>query len=84
MIYVDDVLTVIYKPNKVMDYLHKIYFLKEPLTEPDFYLGVNIGKHKFDDGTVSWYQYANCYLNIPVRIVDKILVVDGRPLLPKQ
>ena len=72
-IHGDDVLSVIHKPSVFVDSLHKIYCFKEPPEKPYRYLGVSIGKFKFDDVTFTWYHsYEKCLKNAVLTVDENL------------
>ena len=56
LIYVGGILAISHKPISVMDSLHKLCFLYDPPADTKRYIGTNIGKYIFDDGTATWYH----------------------------
>ena len=84
LIYVDDVLAAAHNTDTVMDALKRLYRLKEEPAEPERYLGANVGKYEFQDGSKAWYQSSEEYLKNAVRIVDDKLEEAGRAPLSKK
>ena len=56
LVYVGGVLAMGHKPSSVMNSLHKLCFLYDPPADTKRYIGTNIGKYIFDDGTATWYH----------------------------
>ena len=73
-----------YKPSIIIDSLHNIYRLKEPLAEPDCYLETSIGKCRFYDGTIVWYQSTDKYLTNSVIILDEKREASGKASLSRK
>ena len=78
LIYVDDILVISHKPDKIMNCLSELYRLKEdPVTKKHFnkptsYLGADIGIYNFPErGKPAWYMSSNTYVRKAVDNVQK-------------
>ena len=62
--YVDDILAISHDPQAIMDHLSDKYTLKDgSVQEPTTYLGADIGKYDFKDGTnKKWYMSSETYV----------------------
>jgi Reverse transcriptase (RNA-dependent DNA polymerase) len=61
--YVDDCLIVSHAPKEIINTLEQEYkYRLKDVGEPKRYLGAEIGKYHFSDGTTAWYMSAKLYL----------------------
>jgi Reverse transcriptase (RNA-dependent DNA polymerase) len=83
LMYVDDILCVSHDPQAIMDYIGKVYKLKEgSVKEPDTYLGAQIGKYYLPDdpNKVRWSMSSDAYLKRAVKEVERKLGEINRKL----
>jgi hypothetical protein len=85
LIYVDDILAVSEKPDRIMETLSGLYKFKEdPKTRkkygpPDRYLGANVGKYKLPGATKEhWYMSSDDYVKAAVTNVENELFKVGQ------
>ena len=86
LVYVDDLLVVDYDADAVMERIKRSYTLKgDTYSEPDRYLGGNIGKYRLNDGkgpdgkgTECWYMSSDDYLQEACKMVRELSEKDGR------
>ena len=58
-------------PRHQLEAIEKRFTVKDGTTaEPILYLGANIGKHVFDDGTLSWSLSSSNYTAKRVKSVE--------------
>jgi hypothetical protein len=70
--YVDDCLILSQEPGRIINNLKQEYKYKlKDLGEPKRYLGAEIGKYTFPDGTRAWYMLARFYLQQAVIEVER-------------
>ena len=63
LVYVDDILVIDEHPDKYMAMLQDSYTVrKDTVKEPEQYLGADIGKTFFDDGTYAWTMGSASYI----------------------
>ena len=78
LVYVDDILVVDKTPMKYMTMLRESYTVREDtIKEPDQYLGADIGKVHFNDGTHAWTMGSATYIKNAVKNVKVRLKEDG-------
>lgn len=80
LVYVDDILAISTNPKAVMDYLETTYTLKEnSVQEPTEYLGTQIKKVSFKDGTSEecWAMSSDNYVKLAVTKVERELLEVG-------
>jgi hypothetical protein len=90
LVYVDDVMIILYHPDGIVKGLRDHFTLKvvsNPGEEPDRYLGAMIGKYQFSDGSEAWYMSADDYLSKAIPTVEeacdnKLFKKHKLPLLP--
>ena len=78
LVYVDDILVIDECPMKYMTMLRDSYTVREDtIKEPDQYLGADIGKVTFNDGTHAWTMGSASYIKNAVKNVKARLKEDG-------
>ena len=70
LVYVDDILILDKLPEKYMTMIQEKFPVKQgSITEPKIYLGANIGKVSYPDGSVAWTMSSDSYVKEAVRNV---------------
>jgi Reverse transcriptase (RNA-dependent DNA polymerase) len=70
--YVDDCLVVSHDPKRIINSLeHEYKYKLKDVGEPKCYLGAEIGKRSFMDGTSAWYMSARLYLKQTIIEVER-------------
>ena len=78
LVYVDDILVLDYKPQLHMAKLKETFTVRdETIKEPDKYLGADIGKVHFEDGTHAWTMASKSYVKNVVKNIKARLQEDG-------
>ena len=81
LVYVDDILCLSHDTKKTMDAIGKLFELKkESVKRPDRYLGANICKHEFHDGSTAWAQHSGDYIANAIKTVEADLDKRGEEL----
>ena len=79
LVYVDDCLLCHHSPSIVMEELKQRYDLKgNSYGEPDRYLGANVKKYQFRDGSEFWSMGPQDYVTETVKMVKGWSEADGR------
>jgi hypothetical protein len=69
---VDDCLVVSGNPKYIIKSLEEEYkYRLKDVGEPKRYLGAEIGKHTFPDGSIAWYMSARFYLDQAIIEVER-------------
>ena len=69
--YVDDLIICSQKPAHVIQELRDSWYELKGGSAPETFLGANIGRHTFKDGTSTWYQSAEQYLKNTIKATGK-------------
>ena len=78
LVYVDDILIVDQNPKTYMDMLESKYTVKpSSIGEPKVYLGADIGKAYYPDGSYSWTMSSDSYVKEAIKNVKKRLKDDS-------
>ena len=68
LVYIDNILVIDNDPKKYMTMYQSSYTVrKDIIKEPDQYLGSNIDKTYFDDGTYAWTMGSTSYVQSTVK-----------------
>ena len=77
-VYVDDILILDVNPREHMTMLEDNYPVKKgSIEEPKTYLGSDIGKMYYPDGTMAWTMGSNAYVKEAINNVKKRLQLDN-------
>lgn len=77
LVYVDDILIIDKTPTKYMDMLCSKYPVKpSSIEEPKIYLGANIGKVVYPDGSMTWTMSSESYAKEAIKNVKQRLKDD--------
>jgi hypothetical protein len=69
--YVDDCLVVSHNPKQIVDTLQDEYkYRLKDVGPPTRYLGAQIGRYKFDDGSTAWYMSSELYLQQAIKEIE--------------
>ena len=80
----DGILVIVEEPRKHMELLQSSYTVREDtIQQPDQYLGTDIGKTHFPDGTHAWTMGSTSYIRNAVKNVKACLKDDGYRFNPK-
>ena len=75
--YVDDVLCCGMNPRHQLEAIEKRFKLKDgTIAEPTLYLGADIGKHVFEDGTFAWSLSSSSYTAKAVKAVEDEIATE--------
>ena len=78
LVYVDDILILDKLPGKYMTMIQEKFPVKQgSIEEPKIYLGANIGKVSYPDGSVAWTMSSDSYVKEAVRNVKLRMKSDG-------
>ena len=78
LVYVDDILIIDKDPRKYMTMLEEKFPVKpSSIEEPKVYLGANIGKIEYPDGSKAWTMSSDSYVKEAIRNVKQRLKEDG-------
>ena len=78
LVYVDDILVIDEDPRKYMEMLKDSYTVREDtIKESDQYLGADIAKVYFNDGTYAWTMGACSYCKNAIKNIKVRLSEDG-------
>lgn len=78
LVYVDDVLIIDSTPHKYMEILKASYTVNpSSIGVPKTYIGADIGKMKYPDGSYAWTMGSNTYVKEAIKNVKKRLKDDG-------
>ena len=78
LIYVDDMLIIAEDPRKIMESVRETYKVRDDtIKEPDQYLGADISKVHFDDGSFAYTMSSESYVKNAVKNVKARLNDDG-------
>ena len=78
LVYVDDILVIDKHPKKYMQMLQDSYTVREDtVKEPEQYLGADIGKTFFDDGTHAWTMSSASYVRNAVKNIKQRMSESG-------
>ena len=78
LVYVDDILIIDKNPRKYMDMLEEKFPVKpSSIEEPKLYLGANIGRVEYPDGSKAWTMSSDSYVKEAIRNVKQRLQEDG-------
>ena len=78
LVYVDDILIIDINPEKYMSMLKENYTVRDSsIGPPTTYLGADVGKINYPDGTYAWTMSSNTYVKEAIRNVKKRLEEDG-------
>lgn len=78
LVYSDDILIIHKEPSKYMEMLQDSYTVKpESIQEPSRYLGADISKVYYDDGSHAWTLSSESYVKEAVKNVKRRLTDDG-------
>ena len=78
LIYVDDILIVAEDSRKIMESVRESYKVRDDtIKEPDQYLGADISKVYFDDGSFAYTMSSESYVKNAVKNVKARLNDDG-------
>ena len=78
LVYSDDILNIHEDPRRYMEMLKKEYKIKpDSIKEPSRYLGADINKVYYDDGSYSWTMSSENYVKEAVKNVKRRLKEDG-------
>ena len=81
IIFVVDILSISHNTKATIETLGTLHQLKTgSVGPPDRYLGGNVGKFQLEDGTMTWFMYANDYVKAACTNVVTILEKDGLKL----
>ena len=70
--YVDDCLIVSHDPKKIISTLQDEYkYRLKDVGPPTRYLGAEVGKYDFGDGTSAWFMSARLYLKEAIRVIEE-------------
>jgi Reverse transcriptase (RNA-dependent DNA polymerase) len=70
--YVDDCLIVSHEPKRIISTLEEEYkYRLKDVGEPTRYLGAEIGRYDFSDGTKTWFMSARLYLHQAIIEVER-------------
>ena len=84
LVYVDDILVIDINPSKYMAMLQEAYTVrKETIEEPKKYLGADISKVFFSDGSHAWTMSSSSYIKAAIKNVKARLAKDGFRFNPK-
>jgi len=82
LVYVDDILCVSHQPEKMMEQIKQLYWLKDDsIGPPKRYLGANVGKFQLKSGLECWSASPRDYVKSAVRNMEQVLSQD--PILSK-
>lgn len=78
LVYVDDLLIVDKNPQKYMTMIQDKFPVKQAsIEEPKIYLGANIGKVDYPDGSKAWTMSSDSYVKEAIRNVKQRMQQDG-------
>ena len=78
LVYVDDILVIDDNPDRYMKMLQDSYTVrKDTVKEPDQYLGADIGKTFFDDGSHAWTMGSSSYVRNAVKNIKQRMSESG-------
>ena len=78
LIYVDDMLIIDEKPREFMNLIKQSYKVREDtIKEPDYYLGADIRKVHFSDGSFAYTMSSESYVKNAVKNIKARLNDDG-------
>ena len=78
LVYVDDILIIHKSPNEYMEMLKEKYTVKPAsIGEPKIYLGADIGKVSYADGSYAWSMSSDSYVKEAIKNVKARLRRDG-------
>ena len=78
LVYVDDILVIDIEPSIHMTKLRESYTVREDtIKEPDIYLGADINKVSFGDGTHAWTMGSKSYVKSVVKNIKAKLKEDS-------
>jgi hypothetical protein len=78
LVYVDDILIVDKDPKRFMDMLEEKYTVKpSSIGEPKVYLGADISKAYYPDGSYAWIMSSDSYVKEAVKNVKKRMKEEG-------
>ena len=60
------------KPTVIRDNFKNMHILKDKTSDPYLYIASNVGTYTFDDGSKSWYWYAENTLIIKYLLFKKV------------
>ena len=80
MAYVDNLLAISEDPKAIM-YSLSMYDLKDTVIPPDQYLGANIGKWKFSEGSNYWWMNCRDYIANKINLTQKLMSQKGKVFL---
>jgi hypothetical protein len=84
LVYVDDILVIDMDPRKYMQMLQESYTVREDtIKEPDQYLGADIGKVHYNDGSFAWTMSSTSYIKNATKNIKARLADDGLRFNPK-
>jgi hypothetical protein len=70
--YVDDCLVVSHEPKRIISTLEDEYkYRLKDVGEPKRYLGAEVGRYNFSDGTRAWFMSARLYLQQAIIEVER-------------
>ena len=76
LVYVDDILIIDKNPERFMNLLKENYTVKpSSIGEPKVYLGTDISKAYYSDGSYAWTMGSQSYVKEAVRNVKKQLLL---------
>jgi len=76
----DDILCVSHQPEKTMEQIKQLYWLKDDsVGPPTRYLGANVGKFQLKSGLECWSASARDYIKSAVRNMEQVLSQDPIP-----
>ena len=78
LVYVDDILIIDKTPLNFMEMIKEKFTVKpESIIEPTSYLGADLSKEHFDDGSFAWLMGSANYVGKVVKNAKKALERDG-------
>ena len=78
LVYVDDILILDKLPEKYMNMIQEKFPVKKSsIEEPKIYLGANIGKVSYPDGSIAWTMSSDSYVKEAVRNVKARMKEDN-------
>ena len=77
VVYAENLLAISEDPKSIMDYF-SMYNLKDTMSPPDLYIGANVGKWQFSDGSNRWWMNGRDYISNEISLSKKLMEQKGK------
>ena len=78
LVYIDDLLIIHKEPKEFMTQIQESFTVKpSSIEEPTSYLGANIGKFYYEDGSYGWTMGSETYTTQAIKNLKKCMEKEG-------